>query len=550
MSERARRGAVPSYREACEAFSWDAGLAAFDWIRRDTVSLGETLVDRHARSDRPALDWVGKDGARRAVSFAELSQWSRRFAGVLRDLGVRCGDRVAGYLPRVPETLAAMLGAWNAGAIYVPIFTGFGPDAIAYRVGHSRASVLCTHWEYAARVPDPLPGAARLVVVDRAGAPTPNATSFWPAVDAQENDGEPERVRRDEPAVLLYTSGSTGPPKGVEIAANFPLAVYPYLVYGLDLRTDDVFWPTGDPGWGYGLVCYALALASGVTVHVDEAAPTAERSLQRLADLGVTNFATTPTLLRGIMALGADAVRASPVRVRAVSSCGEPLNAEVVQFFRKHWGVTVMDHYGSSEVGLPIGNANALDEIVKPGSMGRPFPGATAAIIDDEGRELPEGDVGHLGVAPHAEGYYALGYWDDPERTRALRRGRWLTSGDHARRDADGYFWFEGRADDVIKSAGYRIGPFEVESALLAHPAIAEAAVVGVPDALRGHVVKAYVVLRPGAARPDALEAELADLVRAHVGRPQVPRIFEVLPELPKTESGKIQRFQLRRRSA
>ncbi len=270
--------------------------------------------------------------------------------------------------------------------------------------------------------------------------------------------------------------------------------------YGVDLRTDDVFWPTGDPGWGYGLVCYMLALAMGVPVTCDEAAPTAERRLERLANAGVTNLATTPTLLRGLMALGAEAVRRRPVRVRAASCCGEPLNAEVVTFFREHWGVTVMDHYGSSELGLPIGNFNAIDMEVQPGSMGQPLPGCTVAIVDDDGREVPAGTVGQIGMRPHPEGYYSLGYWGDPERTRALSRGPWMTTGDLARRDADGYFWFEGRADDVIKSAGYRIGPFEVESALLAHPAVAEAAVVGVPDALRGQIVKAFVVLRPGHA--------------------------------------------------
>ena len=348
--------------------------------------------------------------------------------------------------------------------------------------------------------------------------------------------------------MLLYTSGSTGPPKGVQIAANFLLAIHPNMRYGVDLQADDVFWPTGDPGWGYGLVCYMLALAMGVTVSFQEAAPTAERCLERLRDAGVTNLAATPTLLRSLMALGAEAVRRYPVRVRAASCCGEPLNAEVVTFFREQWGVTVMDHYGSSELGLPIGNFNAIDMAVKPGSMGRPLPGCTVAIVDDEGHEVADDVVGHVGVQPHPEGYYSLGYWDDPERTRALYRGPWMTCGDLARRDSDGYFWFEGRADDVIKSAGYRIGPFEVESALLMHPAVAEAAVVGVPDALRGHIVKAYVVLKAERAPYPGLEDELVDVVKTHVGRHQYPRAIELLDELPKTETGKIQRFLLRQR--
>ena len=203
-----------------------------------------------------------------------------------------------------------MLGAWKAGAIYVPIFTGFGPDAIAYRMAHSGARVLCTHWEHRGRVPDPLPGGAHLITVARPGETAPGATSFEPAMAAQSDRCEPARVRREDPAVLLYTSGSTGPPKGVQIAANFLLAIHPSMRYGVDLQADDVFWPTGDPGWGYGLVCYMLALALGVTVTFEEAAPTAERCLARLRDAGVTNLAATPTLLRSLMALGAEAVRA------------------------------------------------------------------------------------------------------------------------------------------------------------------------------------------------------------------------------------------------
>ena len=535
----------PSYAEACRAFRREDSLAALGWTASGDVSLGETIVDRHAGSGHTALTWVGRDAARR-YTFAELADLSQRFANLLASLGVARGDRVAGFMPRVPETLIAMVGTWKAGAVYVPIFTGFGPDAVAYRMGHSGARVVCTHWEHRARVPA-LDG-VRIVTVTRPGESEPDGVGFWPALELQSPRGEPARVRRDDPAAILYTSGSTGPPKGVQIAANFPLAVHPYMTYGVDLAPDDVFWPTGDPGWGYGLVCYMLALAMGVGVVCHEGTPTPERCLAWLAEDGVTNLATTPTVLRGIMALGAEAVRRRPLAIERASSCGEPLNAEVVRFFREHWGVTVMDQYGSSEFGLPIGNWNAIDMAVKPGAMGLPLPGCTMAVVDDDGREVGAGVVGHVAMRPDPEGYYALGYWRDPERTRELERGPWITIGDLARRDRDGYFWFEGRADDVIKSAGYRIGPFEVESAILAHPAVAEAAVVGVPDALRGHAVKAYVVLRPGARRSPGLEDEIVALVKDRVGRHQFPRIVEVMDALPKTESGKIQRFLLRQR--
>jgi acetyl-CoA synthetase len=266
----------------------------------------------------------------------------------------------------------------------------------------------------------------------------------------------------------------------------------------------------------------------------------------QLRDRRVSNLATTPTLLRGVMALGAEAV--GGVRLRAASSCGEPLNAEVVRFFREHWDVTVMDQYGSSEFGLPVGNFGTVDMVVKPGSMGLPLPGSTVAVVDDEGHEVGPDVVGHMGMKPHPEGYYSLGYWNDAERDLEAYRGEWLTVGDLARRDADGYFWFEGRADDVIKSAGYRIGPFEVESAILKHEAVAEAAVVGKPDPLRGHIVKAYVVLKPGRHAKTGLADEIAEVVKRHVGRHQYPREVEFLDRLPKTETGKIQRFLLRAR--
>jgi acetyl-CoA synthetase len=536
----------PTYRDACRAFRWEESARALGWAPGEPVNLGHTIVDRHAGGGRPALRWLGRRGEDRTYSFDELGELTARFAAVLRAHGVEAGDRVAGFLPRVPEMLIAMIGTWKAGAVYVPIFTGFGPDAVEYRVRHSGARVLVTHREHRARLPEPVPPGVTVVTVAGGDAGAPGDLDFWRAMDRHPEGVDPVACRRDEPAVLLYTSGSTGPPKGVKIAANFLMAIHPHLVHGADLRPDDVFWPTGDPGWGYGLVCYMGALAHGVPVLSHEAAPTPELCVAQLRDRRVSNLATTPTLLRGVMALGAAAV--GGVRLRAASSCGEPLNAEVVRFFREHWGVTVMDQYGSSEFGLPIGNFGTVDMTVKPGSMGLPLPGSTVAVVDDDGHEVGPDVVGYVGMTPDPEGYYSLGYWNDAERDREAYRGRWLTCGDLARRDADGYFWFEGRADDVIKSAGYRIGPFEVESAILKHEAVAEAAVVGKPDPLRGHIVKAYVVLKPGRTVRSGLADEIAQVVKTHVGHHQYPREVEFLDRLPKTETGKIQRFLLRGR--
>ena len=533
----------PTHRDACQAFRWEESARAMGVTAGAPVNLGRAIVDRHAGSGRAALRWFGKRGEARTYTFDELARLTARFANVLRERGVGPGDRVAGFLPRIPEMLIAMIGTWKVGAVYVPIFTGFGTDAIEFRVRHSGARVLVTQWEQRGRLPEPLLSGVTVITV---AGDASDDVDFWRAMHEQPDVARLTDVRREDPAVLLYTSGSTGPPKGVKIAANFLVAIHPHLVHGADLRPDDVFWPTGDPGWGYGLVCYMGALALGVPVLSHEAAPAPEFCLARLRELGVTNLATTPTLLRGVMALGAAA--GGLPGMRSASSCGEPLNAEVVRFFHEHWGVTVRDQYGSSELGLPIGNFATMDMVVKPGSMGLPLPGCAVAVVDDEGHAVGPDLVGHVGMKPHPEGYYSLGYWNDADRDREMYRGEWMTCGDLARRDAEGYFWFEGRADDVIKSAGYRIGPFEVESAILKHPAVAEAAVVGKPDALRGQIVKAYVVLKPGCAARGGLEAEIVDVVKTHVGRHQYPREIEFLDQLPKTETGKIQRFLLRGR--
>ena len=536
----------PAHADACRDFRWKDTLRVLGWAPDGPVDLAATIVDRHAGHGRRGLRWIGKSGASRTLSFDELSRLSARVAAWLRSRGVREGDRVAGFLPRVPETIAIMLGTWRAGGVYVPIFTGFGSDAIEFRLQDSGARVLCTHWEYRAKIPALTPGGPAILTISRTGSPAAGDADFLAAIESQPADVRRSERRRDDPAVILYTSGSTGPPKGVQIAANFLAAVHPWMLYGIDLRLDDVFWPTGDPGWGYGLICYMLALALGVPVTCHEATPTPEYALKRVSVDGVTNLATTPTLLRGIMALPAEMLKRWPVRLRAASSCGEPLNGEVVTFFQRHWGVTVMDHYGSSEFGLPIGNCNALEMEVQPGSMGLPLPGHTVAIIGDDGREAPAGTVGQIAMRPHPEGYYSLGYWGDAERTAAMHRGGWMTIGDLGRRDANGYFWFEGRADDVIKSAGYRIGPFEVESAILNHPAVAEAAAVGIPNSLRGQIVKAFVVLRAEHTPSAELRDEIMELVKSRMGRHQYPREIEFVPALPKTETGKIQRFLLR----
>src|SRR5258705_6424615 len=297
----------PSHRAACQAFRWEESARAMGFTGGAPVNLGRAIVDRHAGSGRVALRWFGKRGEARTYTFDELARLTARFANVLRELGVSPGDRIPGFLPRIPEMLVAMIGTWEGGAVSVPIFPGFGPDAIEFRVRHSGARGLVTQREQRARFPEPLPDGVTVITVTGGGAGAPGDVDFGRIMQGQAGGARLADVRREDHAGLLYTSGSTGPPKGVKIAPNFPGAIRPPFIHRADLRPDDVFWPTGDPGWGYGLVCYMGALALGVPVLSHEAAPTPEFCLARLRELGVSNLATTPTLLPGVMALGAAA---------------------------------------------------------------------------------------------------------------------------------------------------------------------------------------------------------------------------------------------------
>ncbi len=531
---------------------WESIVDELGWSGRSTVNLAETLADRHAAAGRMALHWEGRDGITQSFTFDELRHASSRHANMLRGLGIREGDRVGCILPRVPEAIIAMLGAFRLGAIHLPIFSGFGAEATARRIADAGARVLITHTDVRERLPERWAHPVTVVTVPRAdgsGVP-PGDVDHRAALAAASSDCAPVPRRRDDPAVLLFTSGSTGPPKGVAIATNFPAAIWPAIRQAGDLRDDDEFWPTGDPGWGYGLVCFGVALAAGHATHLWEANPTPETTLDFLERHRITNLATVPTLLRGLMAMGDDAIRGRHTAVRSILSCGEPLNAEVVTFFRRVWGVTPLDQFGSSEHGLPIGNSYSERDAVRPGSMGKPLPGQRIAIVDENGTIVPRGTSGLIATMPPDDAIYALGYWNNPEAERKLRRQDWIVTGDIGHEDEDGYYWFEGRNDDVIKSAGYRIGPFEVESALLTHPAVAEAAVVGKPDPARGQLVKAFVVLRAGYEDSATLRADMTAVARRQVGAHAWPREIDVVSVLPKTITGKIQRFVLREEDA
>lgn len=512
------------------------------------------LCDRHARvPERIALFFEDESGTTARITFRDLHAQSAAFAGVLRALGVQPGSCVAGFLPRGPELLITALATWRLGAVYVPLFTAFGPEAVAYRVRGSNAQVIVTAASQRAKIPADLVADGRTIVTVGEGGGRGierGDLSFYHEIERADPVTDPVPVHPDDPMVLIYTSGTTGHPKGVPVPLKALASVEMYMRIGLDLRDDDMFWNMADPGWAYGLyygLIGPLLLGKATLWYRGPFDP--KITFWLLDAYGVTNWAAAPTAFRALRAAGLQP--GTQTRLRVISSAGEPLNPEVITWATQTFGVPIHDHYGQTELGMVINNHHhpAWQRPLKPGSMGYAMPGFRPVILDAQGQECGPGQEGHLAIdTAQSPLFWFAGYVGDPEATAARFSpdGRYYLTGDDASCDAEGAFFFSGRSDDIILSAGYRIGPFEVESALLTHPAVAECAVVGVPDELRGQIIKAYLVLRPGFQPTPELEQALQAVVRQHVGAHAYPRAFAFVPELPKTPSGKIQRFLLR----
>jgi acetyl-CoA synthetase len=518
-----------------------------------TVPLAHLLCDRYAADPtRVALRYEDATGNEQTYTFAELRDTSARFAGVLAGLGVARGDRVATLLPRSPELIIACLGLWRLGAAQVPLFTAFGPQAVTYRLAHSGAKVVVTDHTNRLKV-EPKDSALRVVTVEGTpGALPAGDVPFWSALGSAAPVERPVTVSGDDLLIQIYTSGTTGQPKGVEVPVRALASFAAYLRFGLDVRDDDVYWNILDPGWAGGLY-YALVapLLLGHPTILVNARFDVQATWRAMGKYGVTNFMASPTLFRAMRAAGIErATGANPVRLRAASSGGEPLNPEVVAWAETHFGIPIHDTFGQTELGMAICNHHApgLRRPLRPGSMGHPMPGFRVVVVDSDYQEVGPGQEGQIAIdTTQSPLYWFRGYYKDAERTaERFGAGRYYLTGDMASRDADGYFYFSGRGDDIINSSGYRIGPFEVESALVGHPAVAEAAVVGKPDPLRGEVVKAFVVLRPGYAATADLGTELGQFVKTRLAAHLYPREIVFVDQLPKTPSGKVQHYLLR----
>lgn len=497
---------------------------------------------------------VKADLSREILRFGELRAESERFAAGLAGIGVGPGDKVATLLGKGRHLLCAVMGIWRLGAVYVPLFTAFAPPAVATRLGASAAkAVVCDGNQQAklASAECAMPAGCRAITTAGEGAGLAGTIRYEELMESAPGDFPPSVTGGDGAFVQIYTSGTTGNPKGVVIPVKALASFQAYAEFGLDLRSNDVFWNAADPGWAYGLYFGILAtLTTGVTGILYEGGFSPEATVAILERYCVTNFTAAPTVYRALRASGVTLPQT--LNLRRASSAGEPLTSGVNDWARSVLGVEVHDHYGQTETGMLINNHHRppLARPLVPGSMGQVMPGWSAAVLRFDCDEAADvGEVGRLAMDLRASPLaWFSGYCGDPARTveKFSADGRWYITGDAGRMDADGNFYFACRDDDVIIMAGYRIGPFEVESVLLGHLSVAECAVVSVPDQIRGEVLEAVIVLRPGHVGTDDLSKELQAWVKARYAAHAYPRHVHYWDRLPRTPSGKVQRFVIR----
>ncbi|MFB6171560.1 MAG: acyl-CoA synthetase [Haloarculaceae archaeon] len=539
---------VNTYQERCESFSWDDYRDRCDWDARTDLNMGHEVIDPRADDDEVAMHWRGADGETETWTFADLARESNRFANVLGDLGVEREQRLFTYLPRVPEHYAIILGTLKAGAVFGAINERYGPDGIEHRLADSGASVVVTtpdNRDVVAEAAADLDSLDRVVVVDRAGAGVDDGdVDYHARCSAASPSYDPVETGPEDPALHYYTSGTTGPAKGVVHPHRFIVALPAFIQVTGDIRADDVYWNTADPGWLTGLSTLGgWFLGATAIVYEGEFDPVAWAEI--LDDYPITVFGSVPTAYR-MLREHESVLDDVDLDVRTMTSIGEPLNPGVVEWAEERFGAPVLDTYGTSETcGTVVANYPFEDWDVEPGSMGKPFPGVEIKLVEPgTTTEVETGEVGEIAVGEFP-GVFSE-YWNRPEQTTDKFVDGWALTDDLATRDEDGYLWFQGRADDVILSAGYRIGPFDVESELIDHEAVAEAAVVPEPDDQRGNVVKAFVVLSDGAAPTDETRESIRSLVRDRLAAHEYPREIEFVDALPKTMTGKIRRTELR----
>ena len=554
---------LTDYDRARHGFAWDDARKELEGLPRGQgLNIAHEAVDRHAtgsRGDHLAIRWLGKNGKVQDYTYGRLQELTNRFANVLEGLGVQKGDRVCALAGRVPELYIAALGTLKHRSVFCPLFSAFGPEPIRARLTIGEARVLVTTESIYERkvkaIRSSLPFLQHVLLIGDEHQPTnvPGTYDYLQLMGSAGCSYTIQSTAPDDIALLHFTSGTTGTPKG---AVHLHKAVVAHHITGklaLDFHKDDIFWCTADPGWvtgtSYGIVA---PLSNGITSIIDEGDFDADRWYGILQTQRVTVWYSAPTAIRMLMKAGADIVRKYDLRsLRFLSSVGEPLNPEAVVWSKEALGLPFHDNWWQTETGgIMIANFASMD--IRPGSMGRPLPGIEATIV----RNLEDGSVEEI-LGPDVQGELALrpgwpsmfqAYWNEPARYQKCFAGGFYLSGDLAKRDRDGYFWFVGRKDDVIKSSGHLVGPFEVESGLMEHKAVAEAGVIGKPDPVAFEIVKAFVVLRKGFEPSEALQRELLGFARTRLGAVVAPKEIEFVNSVPRTRSGKIMRRLLKAR--
>ncbi|MBB3140146.1 AMP-binding protein [Halomonas organivorans] len=538
---------LTDYSTYLDAFSVDAVIDRLDDHRDGQLNAFEACCGRHLREGRgeaTALVHEDVQGNITTLSYAQLAAASERLAGWLEHRGLGQGDRIACMLPRSPQLLIAVLATWRIGAVYQPLFTAFGPDSVDFRLGRADTRLVITDRANRAKF-DGLASCPPVLSVGGADSDHQADLDWQAALDSPPIATPAPRLAPEAPFLQMFTSGTVGKPKGVAVPLSALPAFALYMELAVGLTSDDRFWNMADPGWAYGLY-YAITgpLLLGATTHFCEAGFSAEGALAFMTRHRITNFAAAPTAYRLMKASGLFDDARETLQLRRASSAGEPLNTEVVTWVESALGCPVMDHYGQTETGMTCCNHHALGHLKHVGGMGVPLPGYRLAILDAEHRELPSGEPGVLAVdIARSPAHFFPGYtWQEKH---PFAEGYYLT-GDVVVRNEDGTFQFAGRDDDIITTAGYRVGPTDVENSVLTHPAVAESAAVGQPDEIRGEIIKSYVVLREGVEESEALADEIRQQVRERLSTHAFPRVIEFVDALPKTPSGKIQRFKLR----
>ena len=528
--------------------TYEETVARFAWGIPEHFNIGMACSDAHADgSGKPALIYED-EGRVATLSFDELKRASNRLANMLAAHGIGPGKRVGILLPQRPETAIAHLGIYKLGAIALPLFTQFGPDALEHRLGHSGAAALITDVENIGKVEairEALPGLERIFVIDGIGA---GHLDFRAELAKASDAFSPRDTRAEDPALIIYTSGTTGKPKGALHAHRVLLGHLPGVQLPQEFfpQSHDLFWTPADWAWAGGLLDVLLpSLYFGVPVLASRARKfDPEAAFALMAKHEVHNAFLPPTALK-LMRQVRNPQRFG-FRMRSIGTGGETLGADMLDWSRETFGFPVNEFYGQTEANLIVSNCASLFP-VKPGSMGRAVPGHRVAVISPEGEELPAGEQGLIAVA-RPDPVMMLEYWNQPEATAAKFIGDWLVTGDTGARDAEGYFWFQGRDDDIISSGSYRIGPGDIEDCIIRHPAVLMVAVVGVPDPVRTEIVKAFVLPKPDVEPTPALAAEIQDFVKDRLAAYQYPRAVEFVAELPMTATGKIRRKDLRDR--